>query len=160
MIFRPEYEYKYSWGDIFDEYKYKLNLVDLFFFGKYKYKYIQIPCFRRMKIKIFSALPKVGEYEYKLDYSNWYFQLQIRVYNTIFFFLYKSYDSMQIIAYLCHNIQFLVLGLLKKKKKINDLLLCWQIWIQIYFLQLILKRANTNRKIFGLKKREIQIQMY
>ena len=61
------------------------------------------------------GLPKVGEYEYDYNYSDWYSQIQTQIvshskFDNRYVYGYKIYKSIQIIAHMCHYIQFIVHG--------------------------------------------------
>ena len=91
----PSMIFSHYWNSVFDEYDFhariqiriysgrhflantNTNIFGLTFFGEYKC--IQIPFFRRRWIQIYSGLPKMGEYEYKYNYSDWYSRIQIRI---------------------------------------------------------------------------------
>ena len=53
------------------------NILNLTFFGDYEYKSIWIQYFRQNKKEIYSGLPKMGKFEYKYNYLDWYFQIRI-----------------------------------------------------------------------------------
>ena len=57
--------------------KIKKIILGLLFFGKYKFIWIQF--FSPIQIQIYFGIPKLGQYEYKYDYSDWYLKIQIQI---------------------------------------------------------------------------------
>ena len=113
-ISRPKYKYKYISFDFFlaNEERKKQLYLGWIFFGKYKF--IWIPFLRPIQIQIYLGVPKLGQCEYKYDYSDWYLKIkiQIRIHSTqnkLYAYEYKCYKSMQINRHMCHNIWFIVL---------------------------------------------------
>ena len=129
------------------------NVFEWTFLCKYEYKCIWIQILGQIQIQIYLGLPKNRQIWIRIWLFGLIFASMITITNNItikksicFFFLYNSYKSMQTKAHICHNIQLMVLVF------IIWFNIFWQIWIRIYLGWH--KRANTNTKIFGLKKKK------
>ena len=75
-IVRPEYEYEHIQVNIIWRWK-NTNTFGLKFVSYYDNKYTQIQFFRQMQIQIYLGSQKMGQYEYKYNYLDWYLIIQI-----------------------------------------------------------------------------------